>query len=149
MKNYILFNFLFFAFSILSYAQPVPYVHLDYTYDGNGNRLTRDKQIILKKKNDSGSSNSNNANNNTTKDLMNCVVFPNPSSGSYQLKYSGKETSIEKNVEVYDKTGRLILQKSFLGAEQIIDLTLFSDGIYEMRVKCADDVKIFKILKVN
>ncbi len=155
MKKYLILFVLILLVSHGAYSQPPQnHVHLDYTYDGNGNRLTRLAYIVphLLKKNPSGPQEKDVKNpdptSRTLADNINYSISPNPSPGNFQFKVAGNFTQYEAKIEVYDKAGRLVISKVINGLENSIDLSSFSDGLYELRVVSATEIKMFKLFKV-
>jgi predicted secreted protein len=57
-------------------------------------------------------------------------------------------STYEKNIQLLDVKGRLLLEKKWLGEteEMKIDLTPFSDGIYFIKLKVADSLQTEKII---
>lgn len=79
-------------------------------------------------------------------DANNVVVYPNPSDGNYRVLFTGM--NIYQDLEVVDERGRIVFQKQMNGELEFeIDLTNYSEGIYIMKMRHADDVKIVKLIK--
>ncbi|OYU95576.1 MAG: hypothetical protein CFE21_10560 [Bacteroidetes bacterium B1(2017)] len=150
-------QFLLLAFilgSCLAMAQQ-NYIKLDYTYDANGNRISRDKQLVMHKSNDNGT-NKPNLNLKPEDKIQglapneaNFNVFPNPSTGLYTLKIDAPFAPVNYSVEVYDKTGKLIIKKTITSLNTQLDLSIVSDGVYELRILTTTQTLLYKLIKVN
>jgi len=72
------------------------------------------------------------------------IIYPNPSSGEYFINHSNGLISFE----VFDNTGRLILQDFNSNSKrQEFDLSQFDDGIYFMRIKSDYSEFVTRIMK--
>ncbi|MCU0432719.1 MAG: T9SS type A sorting domain-containing protein [Bacteroidia bacterium] len=78
-------------------------------------------------------------------------ISPNPSQGIFRLKFD--EITSEIRVDVYDLTGRSIMEKQINAAssetESVIDLLAYPEGMYVVRVSSADFVKTVMLNKIN
>ncbi len=63
-------------------------------------------------------------------------IFPNPSSGKYLIGFSKNDVQIQV-VQIYDYTGKLILEESLKNAQNSysLDLSNFQKGIFTIKVR--------------
>lgn len=133
------------------------FIKLEYTYDANGNRISRDKQLVLHKSSDNGNTNSNQGNTlkqqenkeSVSANLSSYQVFPNPSTGIFTLKIDASSIPQNSNVEVYDKMGKLIFKRPLTSLNTQLDLSTVSDGVYELRILTSTQTLLYKLIKVN
>jgi hypothetical protein len=76
--------------------------------------------------------------NKLSNELEQLVIYPNPSSGLFQVKSSN---NIETTYLIYDLKGQLIIQSN----EKIIDLSLHEPGIYFLKDTATS--KTYKLIK--
>jgi len=154
MKKYLFTIVLIIVASGFCFSQQA-YVKLEYTYDGNGNRITRDKQIIFYKKNPDKPSFNNNLEIKPDKSLaidesgIKYSVFPNPSSGLFKLRVESSFQIDCIKIDVFNVLGSLVYSKNLNELESLIDLNGLNDGVYELRLSREASTIIFKIIKSN
>ncbi|MBK9590934.1 MAG: T9SS type A sorting domain-containing protein [Crocinitomicaceae bacterium] len=73
-------------------------------------------------------------------------VYPNPSNGEFNL-FVNTENAAGFDVIVTDAQGRTVLQFSSLDANAIIDLSAFSDGVYNLQILVEDQIINRKLVK--
>jgi hypothetical protein len=73
-------------------------------------------------------------------------VYPNPSTGEFNL-YVNTENANGFDVVVTDAQGRVVMQFSSLDANTIIDLSAFSDGVYNLQILVDDQIINRKLVK--
>lgn len=74
------------------------------------------------------------------------TIYPNPSDGKYIVKFTGMNLFDE--LEVTDGRGKVIHNQKLNGELEVnLDLTEEAKGVYIMRVKNTEDVKIVKLIK--
>ncbi len=74
------------------------------------------------------------------------TIYPNPSDGKYIVKFTGM--NLFEEMEITDDRGRVVYKKTLHGELEIdLDLTKEATGIYMMRVRSTEDVKIVKLIK--
>jgi Secretion system C-terminal sorting domain/CARDB len=71
-------------------------------------------------------------------------VFPNPSNGVFKINQS---SAIDAEVNVFDLTGKTILNKTISTLSETIDLSKQADGMYFLQVKQNGVTKTMKITK--
>lgn len=70
------------------------------------------------------------------------LIYPNPTPGVAQLK-----TEAPMSVQVYDLSGRLVQGFSVMPGNATLDLSLFPDGIYQVRAQAGREIFAGKIVK--
>ncbi len=73
-------------------------------------------------------------------------VYPNPSTGEFNL-YVNTENANGFDVVVTDAQGRVVMQFSSLDASTIIDLSAFSDGVYNLQILVDDQIINRKLVR--
>jgi hypothetical protein len=66
-------------------------------------------------------------------------IYPNPSSGKYQIQGTG-------TLSVHNALGELILRKNILGNSSI-DLSVYADGIYALQLQTEKATLTRKLIK--
>jgi hypothetical protein len=74
-------------------------------------------------------------------------VYPTQTNGLVHIKSTA--TNEEKNLQLFDVKGQLLLQKQWFEAETDIDLSGFSDGIYFVKLKTVNSLQTKKIIFNN
>ncbi len=72
------------------------------------------------------------------------TVYPNPSSGLFQVKAA---TTIE-SLEVYDAAGRFVLRLSNQGKESQLDLSQQAAGFYQVRIQTSEGLAFLRVQKL-
>lgn len=84
---------------------------------------------------------------NETKINNNIGVFPNPTSGVVNVVVSGNPET-EYTYQLSDNIGRILIDKVSFSNDAKFDLSIFSDGLYLLKVYKGDlVVKIFKVVR--
>jgi hypothetical protein len=60
------------------------------------------------------------------------VIFPNPTNGWINIKFS--KTEININVKIFDCEGQCLFRNSYTNSDNVIISEIFPDGIYLMRI---------------
>ena len=71
-------------------------------------------------------------------------VYPNPSSSDLTIELAN---NARFDVEIIDLTGRVVLEKLKNEKKQLINIGFLSNGIYYVKTKSDDFVKITKLIK--
>ena len=71
-------------------------------------------------------------------------VYPTQTNGLVHIKLTASNK--EKNLQLFDVKGQLLLQKQWFEAETNIDLSNFSDGIYFIKLKNDNSLQTEKII---
>jgi hypothetical protein len=120
-----------------------------YTYDNNGNRLTR--SITLKKSNASSDSISE---DESKKEIykeeigeVQIRIFPNPTKGILAVEISGVSTEKLIEYSLYNSSGSFLKKQKFSDLQFSIDFTNHPSGIYILRLSIEGEVSEWKIIK--
>jgi hypothetical protein len=71
-------------------------------------------------------------------------VFPNPSNGQFVIELAN---GFEKQIEVMDLTGRIVLNKTTLEDRTDMNIIDLPNGVYYIRLRSNNDMKVFKVVK--
>ena len=71
-------------------------------------------------------------------------VYPTQSNGLIHIKST--VSNEEKNLQLFDVKGQLLVQKQWFEKETDIDLSGFSDGIYFIKLKTDNSLQTEKII---
>lgn len=71
-------------------------------------------------------------------------AYPNPSNGMFNLKTSD-DISLA-NVSIFDARGNEVKKFTWNGEQTIVDLTVFSQGIYIMKVQTSNGISVRKLI---
>ena len=75
--------------------------------------------------------------------LNSLTVFPNPSNGIFTI-----QMSVDARAEVFDITGKQILNKTVFAGNSILDLSAYRSGMYLIRITDENDnTKTVKVIK--
>lgn len=148
MKTYYLLACLLVAvsFSEIAHAQS----KIEFVYDDNGNRKER-KVIVLGNKSATIYPDSLQAKQdiNPLDDnigLQKTRIYPNPTKGTLYIDFP-ELTDQQPIIEVYDQSGRLIVQKTAVSSKNKIDLSAHPPGSYIMMIHIGQEKKDWKIIK--
>jgi hypothetical protein len=134
---------------------------VEFTYDENGNRLTRtiiveqlqSKSVQFPISNTESLKTLENTNTITPEvdakegNVTITNVFPNPNKGILKISISNMPSDSKTEMTLYDLSGvELIVKRNFEGYSEI-DLNQFSDGIYILRIKINGNTTSWKIVK--
>jgi hypothetical protein len=71
-------------------------------------------------------------------------VYPNPSNGQLNVELNN---TADKNVQIVDVTGRVVLSAQSTEATLKFNLSTLANGVYYVKVKSQDDIQVIKIIK--
>jgi len=76
------------------------------------------------------------------------IIYPNPTNGTFHIELA-KDNSDVCNANIYDLSGRQVMQRQFNTSQTEFDLTKLKDGIYFIQIQ--NDGKTFnqKIIKIT
>jgi hypothetical protein len=74
-------------------------------------------------------------------------VYPRLTNGKVHIKSTVNNE--DKNLQLFDAKGQLLLQKQWFEAETDIDLSNFSEGIYFIKFKTDNSLQTEKIIFIN
>ena len=114
-----------------------------YTYDGNGNRVSRIITLGSGYKSDFGH------NEEFTDNIgdVDVTLYPNPTQGQVKVVFTDTDDKISLSYEVYDFSGKQIIDNPSAQPENIIDLSNQPGGIYIIRIKYGNNKREWKIIK--
>lgn len=81
-----------------------------------------------------------------TKSIGGLKLYPNPNNGIFTLEAN---TNAEKQIELADVTGRIILTEVSTDTQVQININAFADGIYYLKVKSDSATEVIKVVKSN
>ena len=141
---------LFLLFAVLSmWAAVDAYAQnkIKYTYDSAGNRLTRQKEIVVQTRgvlsDDEGEPSMYEEELSETK----VTIYPNPTRGMLKVDISGVEKFENARISLYDLTGKLLQQWAGISQSNEIDLSERTPGMYIMQVAYNGKISSWKIIK--
>lgn len=123
---------------------------LTYYYDETGNRT--EKVIVLQKSASISSTDSKAIEEKeiSTKDFE-VLLYPNPTDGIIKVEVNSNEPdeaeSSQLQIEVYDLTGRVILNTPANIGLTLVNLSSHADGTYIMIMKYGERTSRWKIIK--
>ena len=79
-------------------------------------------------------------------ELETLTVFPNPSEGKFKFKLD-TELETASQVQVFDFSGRLLLDSGFEKQEWMIDLSSYANGVFQVVVKQGNSIYTTKVVK--
>jgi hypothetical protein len=161
-KRIILVSFILFQM-IQLFSQRV-----EFTYDENGNRLTRtivveqlqaksvqfpvlNTAILKSSENTNTIAPDVDAKEGTMSEgsLTITNVYPNPNKGLLKINISNMPPDSKTEMTLYDLSGvELIVKRNFEGYSEI-DISKFRDGIYILQIKINGNITSWKVVKNN
>jgi putative uncharacterized protein (fragment) len=112
---------------------------IKYTYDSAGNRLSRQKEIVVQTR----GALSDEEELSETK----VTIYPNPTKGVLKVDISGVEKFENAQISLYDLTGKLLQQWAGISQSNTIDLSERTPGMYIMQVAYNGKISSWKIIK--
>lgn len=157
MKYLILFPFLIFLFlEINLFGQTVA-----YTYDANGNRLTR--TLTVEQLRSQGSSlpesypeflakykdiKDMKTNEITSEDEeIRTIVYPNPNQGIMYINIINMPLSSKNEMRLYDLSGTELFIKKDFDSFSEINISNYKDGTYILRIRVNQILFYWKVIK--
>lgn len=119
---------------------------IKYIYDSAGNRLTRQKEIVVQTR---GVLNDDDLPSTYEEKFMEAkvTIYPNPTRGVLKVDISGVETFDDARIALYDITGKQLQQWTGITPSNTIDISERSPGIYIMQIVYNGNVSSWKIIK--
>lgn len=78
-------------------------------------------------------------------DELSWEIFPNPTEG---IIYLTSKDIIDADIEIFDESGRLILNEQLKGIQQSkIDLTSYARGVYTIKINKNSSIQSIRIIK--
>lgn len=120
---------------------------IKYTYDSAGNRLTRQKEIVVQTRgalsDDEGEPSMYEEKLSETK----VTIYPNPTKGMLKVNISGVEKFENARISLYDLTGTLLQQWGGISQSNMVDISDRSPGMYIMQIVYNGNTSSWKIIK--
>lgn len=119
---------------------------IKYTYDNAGNRLTRQKEIVVQTR---GALSDEEEPLVYEEELSETkvTIYPNPTRGMLKVDISGVEKFENARISLYDLTGKLLQQWAGISQSNEIDLSERTSGMYIMQVAYNGKISSWKIIK--
>jgi myo-inositol-hexaphosphate 3-phosphohydrolase len=119
---------------------------IKYTYDNAGNRLTRQKEIVVQTR---GALSDEEEPSVYEEELSETkvTIYPNPTRGMLKVDISGVEKFENARISLYDLTGKLLQQWAGISQSNTIDLSERTPGMYIMQVAYNGKISSWKIIK--
>ena len=118
---------------------------IKYTYDNAGNRLTRQKEIVVQTR---GALSDEEEPSVYEEELSETkvTIYPNPTRGMLKIDISGVEKFENARISLY-LTGKLLQQWAGISQSNAIDLSERTPGMYIMQVVYNGKISSWKIIK--
>jgi hypothetical protein len=87
------------------------------------------------------------AENSFEKSLEAVDVYPNSSSGIFNLTGLPRKQSEPSNVEVYDHLGKLIYSGKVSSSQSEVDITNHPNGLYTLKIRNRTHMKVTRVIK--
>ena len=119
---------------------------IKYTYDNAGNRLTRQKEIVVQTR---GALSDEEEPSVYEEELSETkvTIYPNPTRGMLKVDISGVEKFENARISLYDLTGKLLQQWAGISQSNEIDLSERTPGMYIMQIAYNGKISSWKIIK--
>ena len=119
---------------------------IKYTYDNAGNRLTRQKEIVVQTR---GALSDEEEPSVYEEELSETkvTIYPNPTRGMLKVDISGVEKFENARISLYDLTGKLLQQWAGISQSNEIDLSERTPGMYIMQIVYNGNASSWKIIK--
>ena len=130
---------LFVVLSMWAAADAYAQNKIKYTYDSAGNRLSRQKEIVVQTR----GALSDEEELSETK----VTIYPNPTKGMLKVDISGVEKFENARISLYDLTGKLLQQWAGISQSNEIDLSERTSGVYIMQIVYNGNASSWKIIK--
>lgn len=119
---------------------------IKYIYDSAGNRLTRQKEIVVQTR---GALSDEEEPSVYEEELSETkvTIYPNPTRGMLKIDISGVEKFENARISLYDLTGKLLQQWAGISQSNEIDLSERTPGMYIMQVAYNGKISSWKIIK--
>ena len=137
---------LFVVLSMWAAADAYAQNKIKYTYDSAGNRLSRQKEIVVQTR---GSLNHREEPSVYEEELSETkvTIYPNPTKGMLKVDISGVEKFENARISLYDLTGKLLQQWAGISQSNEIDLSERTPGMYIMQIVYNGNTSSWKIIK--
>lgn len=143
--NQILMHLLCLLLACTS-AVPVCADRIKFTYDSSGNRILRQKEIIIRQT----ANDSERKSNPMLDDLVNhrITIYPNPTQGDFSVEISGAQSLDGASITIYNASGSIIYYNNHIDDVNSIDLTPCANGIYLLVIRVEGESSSWKVIKI-
>lgn len=119
---------------------------IKFTYDSSGNRILRQKEIIIRQT----ANDSERKNNPMLDDLVNhrITIYPNPTQGDFSVEISGAQSLDGASITIYNASGSIIYYNDHIDDVNSIDLTPCTNGIYLLVIRVEGESSSWKVIKI-
>ena len=119
---------------------------IKYTYDNAGNRLTRQKEIVVQTR---GALSDEEEPSVYEEELSETkvTIYPNPTRGMLKIDISGVEKFENARISLYDLTGTLLQQWGSISQSNMVDISDRTPGVYIMQIVYNGNASSWKIVK--
>ena len=119
---------------------------IKYTYDSAGNRLTRQKEIVVQTR---GALSDEEEPSVYEEELSETkvTIYPNPTRGMLKVDISGVEKFENARISLYDLTGTLLQQWGSISQSNMVDISDRTPGMYIMQIVYNGNTSSWKIVK--
>ena len=119
---------------------------IKYTYDSAGNRLTRQKEIVVQTR---GALSDEEEPSVYEEELSETkvTIYPNPTRGMLKVDISGVEKFENARISLYDLTGTLMQQWGSISQSNAVDISDRTPGMYIMQIVYNGNTSSWKIIK--
>lgn len=119
---------------------------IKFIYDNAGNRLTRQKEIVVQTR---GTLSDEDSASTYEERFMESkvTIYPNPTRGMLKVDISGVETFDDAGIALYDITGKQLQQWTGITPSNTLDISECSPGIYIIQIAYNGNVSSWKIIK--
>lgn len=150
----ILLVFLILSQTLFLFSQK----NYNFTYDANGNRLTRSLRVnqlksatikfpVTDPSNLKLADDKKNLENETRE--LKTTVYPNPNKGIIKISVSNMPENHVTELRLFNLSGSELMVKRDFESYSETDISQYKDGIYILRIKINDKVFDWKIVKSN
>lgn len=119
---------------------------IKFTYDSSGNRILRQKEIIIRQT----ANDSERKSNPMLDDLVNhrITIYPNPTQGDFSVEISGAQSLDGASITIYNASGSIIYYNNHIDDVNSIDLTPCANGIYLLVIRVEGESSSWKVIKI-
>ena len=146
-KRIVAIFLLFVVLSIWAAADAYAQNKIKYTYDSAGNRLTRQKEIVVQTR---GVLSDDEVEPSIYEEKLSetkVTIYPNPTRGMLKVDISGVEKFENSRISLYDLTGTLMQQWGSISQSNAVDISDRTPGMYIMQIVYNGNTSSWKIIK--
>ena len=145
-KRIVAIFLLFVVLSMWAAADAYAQNKIKYTYDSAGNRLSRQKEIVVQTR---GALSDEEEPSVYEEELSETkvTIYPNPTKGVLKVDISGVEKFENAQISLYDLTGTLLQQWGSISQSNAVDISDRTPGMYIMQIVYNGNTSSWKIIK--